>query len=222
MIDQSDVFVFLDEVQFTRRDWRSRNKIKSANGSHWLSVPVRAESHQDLKISEVHIDYQQDWIRKHLKSVEQSYSKAPFFEQTWDSYRKILEERPATLSKLNQLLTQKYCDLVSGNVAKKFLLDSDLAIEPNLSKTERLVAICRAVGADRYLSGPSAREYLELNLFKVNNIEVDFAGYSFQEYQQLHGEFDPQVSIIDSLMNLGVNCRQTLFEGGVVSPESLL
>jgi hypothetical protein len=207
LIDRADCFVFLDGVQFTRRDWRTRNFIRTQNGgSLCLSVPVHAPDHQNLKISEVSIDYSQAWVKRHLRSMSQGYSQSPHRDLVMASLAQVYDQNILGLAALNRKLIQTCWDLLSEAKPKVFVGDETLDIPDSLTKTARIVEICRRLGVNRYLSGPTARDYIEPTAFAQAGICLEYADYNFVEYPQIHGGFDPFVSVVDTLMNLGPGC----------------
>lgn len=194
-----DLFIVYDDVQYTRRDWRSRNRIKSRNGSLWLTVPVLNRGKATQLIHEARIDYSHNWVRKHLGSISASYASAPFFPVLFPQLQAILEKR-------HQLLLELDMDLIM--LIRRWLrIEVPLEYSSKLgvggSRSERLLRICKHVGASRYLTGDAAKDYLEVEKFKAAGIEVIYHGYRHPVYKQLHGEFIPYLSVIDLLMNHG-------------------
>ena len=203
MIASVDEFVFYDEVQFTKNDWRNRNKIKTPNGLNWLSIPVG--SNISRRICDVEI-LQQNWKRKHWRSIEVSYAKAPYFKEISELIKPLYTDNQLTnLSEINTALIKAICAYLGINTQFKDSQDFDL---PE-GKTKKLVSLCQALNASTYISGPAAKDYLEVSLFNEVNIDVswfDYAGYS--EYPQLWGDFEHGVSILDLLFNCGPNSPQ--------------
>lgn len=194
-----DTFVVYDVVQYTKNDWRNRNRIKTASGTRWLTVPVR---HRELgqPINEVEVA-DRDVLRKHWMTITQSYRKAPAFRQM----RPVLEplfdrEAPELLSELNVELLRSFAGLLDITTPLVDATTFDLAEDRN----ERLVGICQQAGAERYLSGPAARSYLDEALFAEAGIEVGWMDYTgYQEYDQPHPPFDHFVSIVDLVLSAG-------------------
>ena len=206
LIARVDQFILLDDVQYTHRDWRNRNLIKTADGPKWLSVPVRHE--RTSRVADVTIATDQgDWRRKHLGTIEHAYRDAPHAATIlpWlaESYGAVASvER---LSELNRKLIDRVCDRlgITTPVALStdyFTLQELDAFEP----TQRLLALCQAAGATSYLSGPAARAYMDTSLFSNQGIEVEWMDYAgYREYPQLHGEFTHGVSVVDVLLMTG-------------------
>lgn len=198
IIHDVDLFVFLDDVQFTTRDWRTRNRIKSRN-STWLSIPTG--SHRDLCIDEVRIPDPQ-WQARHWETLRHTYARAPHFHR----YRAFFEDHYLghaweSLSAMNQHLTQVIARDFLG-IQTRFLDARPLQTEGR--KTPRLLQILKKCGASVYTTGPSTRSYLDVELLAregIRTIFKDFEGYP--EYPQSHPPFDHQVSVVDLLFNVG-------------------
>lgn len=201
-IQKADVFVFYDDVQFDKRGWRNRNRIKMPRGSEWLTIPVKSKGHQleHTPINEIQICWDGDWNRKHWCTLQQHYRRAPFFEH----YRPFLQ---SVFARRDELLADFTIDLTIalarqlGLTQTRFVRSSSLPAEG--AKTDRLLSVLRAVGATHYISGPSAKAYLEGNKFESAGITYSFMSYDYPEYPQLFPPFDPQVSILDLLLMTG-------------------
>lgn len=202
MINQVDTFVFLEDVDFTVRDWRTRNRIKTANGAMWLSVPVK-KSARGTKIFEIEICQDTNWQLHHYKTICNAYKKASYF----DNYHDIIEEIYLTrkwhnLSEFNIYATKLLAQAL--NINATFVTSKEL--NTNGLKDDKLIEICKKVGADFYLSGPAAKNYITPEKFLNANIELAYMDYNhYPEYKQLHGEFDHYVSVLDLLFNCGEN-----------------
>lgn len=199
IIQKSDVFVFLDDVQHTRRDWRNRNRIKTASGSQWLTVPV-GKVPLSTRINEVQLDPSSGWAEKHWNRIEASYARAPFFEQYAPALKAIYEHAWTNLSDLDIELTIVLCELL-GIHHVEFHRGSDLDIVA--TKTDRFVKMCDRLAATRYLSGPAARSYIQPADFERAGLELEWMVYDYPEYEQLYPPFDPQISVIDLLFMKG-------------------
>ncbi|MCL1880881.1 MAG: WbqC family protein [Oscillospiraceae bacterium] len=202
IIHDVDLFVFYDDVQYTQRDWRNRNKIKTANGDLWLSVPVYSQNKYKQLIHEIVIDNTQNWQKKHFNSIKQSYSKTPF----WNKYKVFfeyvyLEEKWTSLSELNQYLIKSIsCDFLGCKT--QFADSRDFASEG--TKHKKLLSLVKATNADVYLSGSAAKDYIIESDYNKDSIEIIWKDYSgYPEYSQLHGEFCHNVSVLDLLFNTG-------------------
>lgn len=202
IINSVDEFILYDEMQYTKNDWRNRNRIKTANGVIWLTIPVETKGRlsSDKKISEVKIT-DKNWNKKHWKSLQLAYSKAPFFKD----YKDIFEELYLTceeeyLSKINLKFILKINEILG--ITTKISYDIDYGLIEG--KTERLVDLCQKANATEYLSGPSAKNYIEEDLFNKKGIKLLWKDYSnYEEYPQLYPPFEHNVSILDLIFNTG-------------------
>ena len=200
MINQVDTFVFFEDVDYTKRDWRTRNKIKTANGDIWLSIPVR-KSPRGTKIFQIEISPEENWQEKHYKTIVNNYKKALYF----DRYHHLLEviylnEKWTNLSEFNIHVTKLLADTL--NIKTNFINSVDLRTHG--TKDDKLIEICKVVNADFYLSGPAAKNYITPEKFHRAGIELAYIDYGhYPEYKQLHGKFDHFVSVLDVLFNCG-------------------
>lgn len=206
MIARADAFVFLDSVQFTRRDWRTRNRIKTAQGPLWLTIPVKQKGNYLAPIDAMEIA-EPGWAAKHLRSIEGAYRRAPGFSSAIEAVRAAyagVADQPM-LSGVNQQLTRALCTVLG--ITTPFLRDVDLLPRDRLEAldpTQRLVELAAASGATHYISGPSARAYLDEGAFAARGMAVEWMSYAgLPEYPQLWGDFEPAVSILDPLLTLG-------------------
>lgn len=209
LIQSADVFVYYDEVKYTKNDWRNRNRICSKNGLHWLTVPVSHDAVK-LKISEVRLEDPR-WQDEHFKTLLHSYRPARFFSQIEPLLHDFYRSRTWDfLHALNHHCTETIARLLGCKT--RFLHSKDFRLEG--ARVERLVSLLKQVGATNYLSGPSARDYLAGSepLFASAGIQVEFKSYAgYPEYPQLHSPFEPAVSIIDVLANVELSdCRRCI------------
>lgn len=202
MIDKVDVFVFLDSVQFSKRSWQQRNRIKGDRGLMWLTVPVLNKGRRDQLICEVEIDQEQTYIAKHVSSIKRCYGKSRFSAPVIAEYAELMERKHQLLVDLNIDLIKWLCGCF--DIHTPLLRSSDLAVGGQ--KSSLLVQICQQVCADFYLSAPGSREYIELeDQFSPNGIEVGYHTYSHPHYKQLYEPFETHLSAIDLLLNAGGN-----------------
>jgi hypothetical protein len=200
IINEVDLFIFHDDLQYTKQDWRNRNKVKTEHGTKWLTVPVGRQS-TDRLICEVMIS-DRNWGRKHWRIIKQLYQKAPFFKMYESIFEDIYTQKTwLYLSELNQYMI-KY---ISTNILKiKTVFDDSRNYSPKGSKTERLIHILTKAGATSYLSGPAAKNYLDEALFKEADIELIYKNYSgYPAYPQFHPPFIHEVTILDLLFHVG-------------------
>jgi hypothetical protein len=193
-----DKFVFLEDVQYTARDWRNRNRIKSPGGSIWLTVPVLSVSREQL-IQDTRIDYSRPWIRKHRAAWNSNYARARYLSHTEEILATMSERTYETISELNIALIGRICQYLG--IATPTLASSSLS--PMGTKTTRLIDILRKLGATAYVSGPSADGYLDKQAFSEEGIQLEYKSYDYAPYPQLWGDFDGAVSVLDLIANCG-------------------
>lgn len=202
LIAAVDEFILYDDMQFTKNDWRNRNKIKTPKGLEWLSIPVGSDISR--KIREVALP-ENDWQAKHLKSLDINYGRAPYFDEIMGLIKPIYNNgNIKTLSAFNRALIECVCGYL--NIKTKISYSWDYALGEG--KSERLVNLCQQANAQLYVSGPAAKDYLDTQLFEQSSIKVewfDYAGY--QEYPQLWGAFEHGVTVLDMLFNCGSSAR---------------
>lgn len=200
LIAMVDEFIIYDDVQYTHSDWRNRNRIKTPNGSIWLTVPVYHDGKKPLRIRDTKVT-DHKWRKKHWRSIEQSYAKARHFAESREIFEPLyLEDRSEYLSEINYLFIRAVCGLLG--IRTRITWSSDYELSGG--KTERIVSICRQAGATQYISGPQARNYIDPAQFADAGIELAYINYSgYPEYSQLHGEFEHGVSVLDLLFNMG-------------------
>ena len=189
-------------MQYTRRDWRNRNQIKTKDGVKWLTIPVEVKGKYFQKINETKIS-EPDWREKHWSSIKHNYSRAKYFDEYSKTFEELyLNSDEMNLSKVNFSFLNAICQMLGIKTKLRWSDEFNLLEE----KTERLVDICKKTGATDYYSGPAAKAYMNEELFKKENIKVHYFDYSgYPEYSQLHGEFTHAVSIIDLIFNEGPN-----------------
>ena len=201
LVNGVDEFILYDDRQFTRRDWRNRNRIKTPDGVRWLTVPVEVKGKYHQRIDETHVA-DSSWAQRHWRTLVQSYSRAPHFGDYADAFERIYERvaLEARLSLINRHLIEGVCDVLG--IRTRLSWSTDYAAEG--ARTERLVSLCRAARADRYLSGPSARAYLDEDAFARAGIEVAYANYEgYPEYAQVHPPFEHGVTVLDLIFHVG-------------------
>lgn len=197
-----DAFVFHDDIQYTKGDWRNRNKIKTAKGTEWLTVPVSYKCVSQL-ICETRIDYSTSWGKKHLSLWQAHYRTAPYFEVANDILSPLTCTEDKTISQLNIRLIRRVCSYL--NIATPMVVSSELALEGR--KTDRLICLLKKLGATCYLSGPSADAYLEKEAFRRNGIRLEYKSYDYSPYPQLWGPFEGTVTVLDLIANCGPDAR---------------
>jgi len=204
-IDDVDLFIFHDDLQYTKGDWRNRNKIKTPNGLCWLTVPVKYDKTSQL-IEQTRIDYSQRWQQKHINQIYTNYHNAPFYRLYADEFFNIIKQNYETISELN-------ISLIKWSMSK-LSIDTPLRMSsefsPAGSKTDRLIDILKKADADIYLSGPTAKDYLETQKFSAAEIQLEYKSYQYHDYPQLWGTFEPAVTVLDLLFNCGEYSQEYL------------
>lgn len=200
IIGAVDVFVIYDDVQYSKNHWHNRNLIKTQHGIKWLTVPVSKVEGAFQNIEDVSLPT--PFAQKHWRAIQQAYSRAPFFVRYAPQIAALYEQAAevTNLSQLNVLFLEAITSLLGFKT--RFLHSRDLGIVG--ARTARLNGICKVLGATHYLSGPSARAYLDEGLLGRNGIAVEWMDYSgYPAYPQLHGDFSHHVSILDLIFNTG-------------------
>lgn len=204
LIDQADVFVFYDDVQYSKNSWRNRNLIQTSRGQDWLTIPVTIESLsqtiRDTKIADPR------WAQTHLDKLKSTYASSAHFQDMWSSIQSAyaaIADKPY-LWEVNHHLTQYICNLLDIKTPLKPVWEFPMQGDRN----ERLAGLCRSAGCDVYLSGPAAKDYLDEDVFKDYGVRVEYMTYGpYPEYQQMHAPFVHEVSMIDLLFNTGAQAR---------------
>jgi len=198
-----DVFVYYDDVQFDKHGWRNRNRIKVPSGFAWLTVPVLHKGKDKPFVNEILIDNGRDWKRKHLFTLKQAYARSPVAGPYLQELELLLGKTWTGLADLDIAvieLMRKWLDIRTRTERS-----SALAVAGGQS--DRLLNICRHFGATTYLSGASAREYLDVGLFEAHGVRVEWQAYEHPVYTQQHGLFLPYLSAIDLVLNEGTRGR---------------
>jgi len=198
--DRADVFVHYDDVGFDKSGWRNRNRIKTGRGPLWLTVPVVTAGRSGQRILDVEIDNDQPWARKHARAVREAYARAPFAKPYLEELEALLGQTWDRLVDLDLAVIDAMCRWL-GLTGTRVLRSSELGVSGE--RSGRLLALCRHVGADQYLSGTAAQAYLDINLFASHGIRVTWQNYHHPIYVQLHGAFVPYLSALDLILNLG-------------------
>lgn len=206
-IAKCDRFVLLDNVQYSRDGFVNRNKIKTPQGAAWLTVGVLTKDRYGQLINEVEINSSIPWSSIHEKSLFQNYSKAPYFRDYISFFQDIYHRKWERLVNLNDALINVICQIL-GIRSVEFIHASEL--NTSGTSTELLVNICKAVGADTYLSGPSGKEYMDEELFEKEGINLRYSDFKHPVYTQLWGDFTPNMSIIDLIFNEGERSLEIL------------
>ncbi|MBC2716494.1 MAG: WbqC family protein [Desulfobacteraceae bacterium] len=203
LIAAVDEFILYDDMQFTKNDWRNRNKIKTPKGIEWISVPVGQNIRRRIRDVELPNNY---WQNKHWKTIESNYRRAPHFEEVAALFEPLYRQHQYTnLSALNREMIEAICAYLC--ITTKISNSWDYCLIDG--KIERLVDLCTQAGGTEYISGPAAKDYIDESLFAERGIKLNWFNYAgYPEYPQLWGEFTHNVSILDLLFNCGKDARR--------------
>jgi len=208
----ADAFVILDTVQFHKNEWQNRNRIKTAQGEQWITVPVTYRFPQTIQ--EVGIA-PNNWAKKQIASIEQAYAKSPYLDEYWQPIKSILQQKHDKLVELNVALICALGEMLG--CTSPLLLASDLPVDiPD--PTERLIKITQHLQGDVYLSGAEGRNYLQPSAFIDANIKLLFQQCSPPNYPQMHGDFIPYLSVLDVLLNIGEDAKALIANMGDTQP----
>lgn len=197
-----DRFVFHEDIQYTKSDWRNRNRIKTPQGTEWLTVPVHYKKVAQL-ICETSIDHSTAWCQKHFRKVQETYRDAPYTNVVLDILASVQVDRPQTISTLNIELTKQICEYLG--ITTPLINSSKLSLVG--TKTDRLIDILKKLQATTYLSGPSADGYLDKEAFRKNGIRLEYKSYDYGPYPQLWGAFEGAVTVLDLIANCGPDAK---------------
>jgi len=205
-ISSSDVFVFLDDVQYEKNGWHNRNKIRTDNEWIWLTIPSNVKL--GMKLNEVKINITPNWQKKHLKSIEINYSKATYFKKYWDELKEIYNSKHEFLFEFNLEIINFLMKKL--NINTEIILSSKLNIKE--TNSDRILNICKKLDADIYISGSLGKNYLQLKDFEKNKINVKFQNFKHPIYKQIYHPFIPNMAAIDLLFNKGEESAKIIDE----------
>ena len=217
IIASVDEFILYDDMQYTRRDWRNRNRIMTPVGPQWLTIPVLVKGKYYQKICETKV-VDHHWADAHWKALYMNYARAKCFRDFEDRIRGVYEacRGEEYLSKINARFLRELCDIL--NIKTTIPRSSDYHLAGG--KTERLVGLVQEAGGDCYLSGPAAKDYIDVKCFQQAGIELEWMDYSgYPEYTQLSATFEHGVTILDLIFNEGFDAPQFLKAGRMWSNE---
>ncbi len=212
IIGSVDEFILYDDMQYTRRDWRNRNQIKTPSGMQWLTIPVETKGKFYQKILETKVTGHK-WAQEHWRSIQLNYARAPHFKEYAPFIEHLYEEAEKLdyLSEINYLFLKEISAKLGIRTSITWSSDYTLAE----GKTERLAALVRSAGGDYYLSGPAAKDYIEDEVFEKAGIQLAYMNYEgYPAYPQLHGEFTHNVSILDLLFMTGDDAKNYMLSTG--------
>jgi hypothetical protein len=213
-LDQVDEFIYLDDVQFTRRDWRSRNRVLTRDGPKWLTVPVQStvgdKSVVRALLPEVRIQNDRPWHETHLRTIEHAYKRAPYFDAYFSGLESILQTRHESLIELDIEIVALLCAYLGLEAPVR----RSSSLEVVAKGSDRILELCLHVGATDCYSGAAARDYLELETFQSQRIRVWFQGHQCMPYRQQHAsEFVSHLSVLDLLFNEGEGALEIIRAG---------
>ena len=195
---RADVFCYLNDVQYKKNEWQNRNRIKTAQKWQWLTVPVRYRFPE--KINEVRINNSTQWSKKHLQALKTNYSRAPYFKEYISVFEDIFSREWELISELNIHLIECLKNALQMK-EKKTIISSELTLRED--PTDRLIDICKALGADTYLAGQGGADYMDTTRFAENGLKVIMQEFKHPVYPQLFKDFKSHLSIVDLLFNCG-------------------
>ena len=211
LINRVDVFVFYDDVQFTIKDWRSRNRIPSANGDIWLTVPVLTKGKRDQLICDTMIDRSVNWQQKHHKTLSLVYARAPHIKEYTSLLNDFYLAREwENLSEMNQYMTRYICSLLG--ISTEFYSSSDIGASGS-KDGEKVIKICRELGCDSFLNGPASKAFMDEEKFRQASIKLEYMEYDYPPYPQLYKPFNHYVSVLDLLFMTGEKAASYIFPG---------
>jgi len=204
-IDRADIFVLLDNVQFKKNEWQNRNRIKTAQGSQWLTVPVRYKFSQ--LINQVEINNRDKWQHRQRQAIISNYKKAPYWSLLEEFFEEIFLSKWQYISQLNIYVMKKLTELLG--ITTPIYVASELGEFPE-DPDDRLIAMAKHFDADTYLAGGGGREYMNMEKYAESGIEVIFQEYRHPVYNQLFGDFKPFMSVVDLIYNHGEKSLEIL------------
>ena len=208
MMNYVDEFIIFDDMQYTKRDWRNRNMIKASHGPIWLSIPVKVKGKFSQKIRETAL-LSDNWTVQHWKAIELNYKKAAYFEEISTLLKPIYSKKYSTITDVNLSFIKAINDYLG--IKTKISYSWSYFLEEE--RSTRLASLVEQTNGTHYVTGPAAKNYLNLEPFKARNISVEWFSYEgYEEYAQLWGEFNGAVSIIDLLFNHGKNSKSYIFK----------
>jgi hypothetical protein len=203
-IDQADLFIMLDTVQFKKNEWQNRNRVRTAKGWQWLTVPVL--QHFGQRIDEVLINPTATWKAQHLRALDMHYARAPYRDRYLAQLRELYSTPWNKLSDLNKATVQWLLEAYGISTPVHSAADYAARDEP----TDRLIDLCRAVGAKQYLAGPGADRYMDKTRFEYSGVRLEIQVFQHPIYRQVYEPFEPNLSALDLLLMQGPDALATL------------
>ena len=213
----AETFVYFDQVQYLPKDWMNRNKIRTKDGSIWLTVPVLRKGYRDLKASEIEINNSIDWQKKHLRSISLNYKKSPYFENYIPFFEDVYSRKWKFLGELNEYMLKWFLDELGIKV--NFLNANDFKFQGE--KSSLILNMCKELNASTYIFGMLGKDYADVQEFEKNNIGLIFQNYNHPKYSQLYREFISHMSVIDLLFNHGPKSLEIILSNNI-SQKSII
>jgi len=211
----ADLYCYFDIAQYQTKDYNNRNRIKTHSGDMWLSVPVESKNHFEKRVGEIRI-VQNGWERKHLKSIQIAYQKAPYFSRYMMEIESLLMRHSSgSLGDLNFAMLRFFLSCL--DIQTPIVKASDYQFEG--AKSDLVLDMCLKLGADLYVFGTQGQNYADIEKFRSSGVEPRFQQYNHPEYRQLYGDFVPYMSVIDLLFNEGPASREIILAGNVTRDE---
>lgn len=211
----SDMFCIFDDVQYLKKDWNNRNKVKTSAGPIWLTVPVLTEGHREKPIREIEINNTIDWRRKHWNSILLAYKKAPYFKDYADFFEDLYKRDWTYLIELNDHILLHMLDILGIRVVIRRASSEKFTGQ----KSSLVLDMCKKLNSDIYIFGALGKNYVDIDEFNRQGIKVYFQDYAHSRYPQLHGDFVPYMSAIDLLFNCGPNSLDILMSDNISKKE---
>jgi hypothetical protein len=199
-MNRADIFVHATNLQHTRQDWRSRNRIKTRKGWQWITVPVKSKGHYYARINEIRINNDIPWATSHMNLLRENYTRTPFFKEYAPFFEDTYSRRWKYLVDLDIHIINYLKDILGIKAKTADIADLSLG---EVDRNTRIIRTCQKLGASTYLSGPAGQDYIKPDLFAEAGIDLEFQHYVHPVYPQFHGEFLPNMSVIDLLFNCG-------------------
>ena len=216
-ISLAETFVYFDQVQYLPKDWMNRNKIRTKDGSIWLTVPVLRKGYRDLKTSEIEINNSTNWQKKHLRSISLNYKKSPYFENYIPFFEDVYSRKWEFLGDLNEYMLKWFLDELGIKVnflnAKNFKFQGE--------KSSLILNMCKKLDASTYIFGTLGKDYANVHEFEKNNVKLIFQDYNHPKYSQLYSEFVSHLSVIDLLFNHGPKSLEIILSNNI-SQKSII
>tara|TARA_B100001123_G_C15285008_1_gene1015311 strand:+ start:187 stop:864 length:678 start_codon:yes stop_codon:yes gene_type:complete len=204
-VKHSDIFVIYDTAQYVKGRWDNRNRLRNKSNQIYLTIPIEDKSSFKFMFLDVNLPKSEIWKNKHLKSIHFNYSRAPFYGDYIDDIEKLYCVNTQSLSEFNIGFIKYFASML--DIKTKIILASDLDIASSKKSSDALIDIAKSLGSKTYLSGPSGRDYLDFTKFEKEGIDVKIQDYKMKPYYQVHGEFIPNLSFLDMLLNVGPDSR---------------